>query len=73
MDVDELQVFIFNALKQGTKVLSAQVEDLNNQVQALYQTSSGYQASASQTTNPGIRLGIVILMMMVRDNMMNRL
>ena len=52
MDADELQAFIVNAVQQGTQALSAQVEDLNNQVQALQQTSSGHQAPASQDDEP---------------------
>jgi hypothetical protein len=47
-DANELQALIVNAVQQGTQALSAKVEDLNNQVQALQQTSSGYQAPASQ-------------------------
>jgi hypothetical protein len=41
-----------NAVQQGTKALSSQVKDLNNQVQALQQTSSGHQAPASQDDEP---------------------
>ena len=73
MDADELQAFIVNAVQQGTQALSAQVEDLNNQVQALQQTSSGHQAPASQDDEPSHQLGIVILIIMVRESMINRL
>jgi hypothetical protein len=48
MDANELLALIVNAVQQGTQALSAKVEDLNNQVQALQQTSSGHQAPASQ-------------------------
>ena len=52
MDVEQLKAFIVNALQQGTQSQSAQVEDLNNQVQALRQTSSGHQAPTSQDEEP---------------------
>jgi hypothetical protein len=52
MDADELQAFIVNAVQKGTQALSAQVEDLNNQVQVLQQTSSGHQAPVSQDDEP---------------------
>jgi hypothetical protein len=52
MDSEQLQAFIVNAVQHGTQVLSAQVDDLNNQVQALQQTSSGHQAPTSQGNEP---------------------
>jgi hypothetical protein len=55
MDADQLQAFIVNAVPQGTQALSAQVEDLNNQVQALQQTSSGHQVPESQDDEPSHR------------------
>jgi hypothetical protein len=48
----KFHAFVVNAVQQGTQALSAQVEDLNNQVQALQQTSSGHQAPASQDDEP---------------------
>jgi hypothetical protein len=52
MDAEHLQAFIVNAIQHGTQALSAQVEDLNNQVQALQHTSSGYKAPTSQDDEP---------------------
>jgi hypothetical protein len=52
MDSDQLHAFIVNAVQQGTQALSAQVENLNNQVQALQQMSSGHQAPTSQDDEP---------------------
>jgi hypothetical protein len=52
MDTDQLQAFIVNAVQQGAQALSAQEDDLNNQVQALQQTTSGHHAPASQDDEP---------------------
>jgi hypothetical protein len=62
-----------NAVLQGTQALGDQVKDLNNQVQALQQMSSGHQAPASEDYEPIISLWIVILMMTMRENITNRL
>jgi hypothetical protein len=48
MDADQFQEFIVNVVQQGMQALSALVEDLNNQVQALQQTSIGHQAPADE-------------------------
>jgi Cytochrome C oxidase subunit II, periplasmic domain len=52
VDADQLQALIFTVTQKGTQALSAQVEDLNNQVQALQQTSSGRQVPVSQDDEP---------------------
>jgi hypothetical protein len=57
MDAEQLHAFIVNAVQQGKQARSAQflylqVEDLNNHVQALQQTSSGHQAPTSQDDEP---------------------
>jgi hypothetical protein len=49
---DQLQAFIVNAVQQGRQALSAQVEDSNNQDQALQRTSSGHQAPALHDEEP---------------------
>jgi hypothetical protein len=66
MDSDQLQAFIANAVQQGTRALSAQVEDLNNQVQALQQTSSGHQDPTSQDDESRHQSREFIPTMMVR-------
>jgi DNA mismatch repair ATPase MutL len=52
MDAEKLQALIVNAVQQVTQARSAQVEDLNKQVKALQQTSSGHQAPTSQDDEP---------------------